>query len=204
MAVTNGYSDLEYFKQRFFPDPQDTTDDDLIEGIITAVSRWMDAFCSRRFYRNSSDEARYYTATEPTVIYTDDIASVTSLKTDDDGDRTYEVTWATTDYDLLPYNASSYSQPLPYTWIRTTPNGQYTFPSTLKGVQVTGIFGYCTATNRPAAITEACLIMSSRIYKRKDAPFGIYGTPGLGEMRLIPELDADVQMLLYQFISHTY
>ena len=56
----------------------------------------------------------------------DDLLSVTTLKTDEDGDRTYEITWATTDYDLMPYNATLESQAQPYSHLQTTPDGDYT------------------------------------------------------------------------------
>ena len=40
-----------------------------------------------------------------TLLLPHDLIAVTPLKTDDDLDRTFEVTWATTDYLLMPSNA---------------------------------------------------------------------------------------------------
>src|SRR3990167_10237043 len=102
MAITNGYLSLEDFKAEAFHEPQDTTSDVAIERIINAVSRKIDEWCFTRFYTTTADETYYYTAAESGKLYTDDILSLTTLATDEDGDRTYEVTWASTDYDLNP------------------------------------------------------------------------------------------------------
>lgn len=49
----------------------------------------------------------------------------------------------------------------------------------------------------PAEIKLACLIQASRLVTRKDAPFGIAGSPDVGsEMRLLAKLDPDVQVLV--------
>ena len=48
----------------------------------------------------------------------------------------------------------------------------------------------------PPAVAEAALLWSERIYKRKDAPFGIAAFPEAGEMRLLEEMDPDVVTLL--------
>lgn len=49
----------------------------------------------------------------------------------------------------------------------------------------------------PGPVELACLIQASRWFKRKDAPFGIAGSPELGsELRLLSKLDPDVEVLL--------
>jgi len=140
LAISNGYSTLAEAKARL--GITDTVDDAVLEAVVEAVSRWIDNFCNRRFYRNSSDETRYYTARYSDLLeLDDDLSSLTTLKTDDDGDRTYDETWASTDYDLLPANASLDSKP--YTRIEITPQGSKSFPVNMpKGVEIVGKFGY--------------------------------------------------------------
>ena len=105
------------------------------------------------------------------------LISLTSLQTDEGGDRTYEYTWAATDYDLLPDNAALTLEP--YTVICTTPEGNYSFPVGIrKGVKIVGGWGYATLV--PAQVREACLIQAARVFKRKDAPFGVTGNVGPG------------------------
>ena len=83
----------------------DTTDDAVLDRIIEAVSREIDGYCGRWFY--PIVQTRYYRGLAASRVLVDDLLSVTTLKADDDGDRTYGTTWATTDYDLLPFNAAN-------------------------------------------------------------------------------------------------
>lgn len=191
MTITNGYCTLaEARAQIGITVTADTTDDSVIEARVEAISRTIDEVCGRRFYRNGTDEARYYTASSAYVLECpDDIGSITTLQTDSDGDRTYEDTWAATDYDLMPHNATLDGKPA--TWIEVTPDGGYTFPTVSKGVKITGKFGYGSTT--PPAIKAACLLAVQKLYKRKDAPFGVEAGGELGIMTLMktdPDLDA--------------
>ena len=199
MTITNGYCTLaEARAQIGITVTADTTDDAAIEARVEAISRTIDELTGRRFYRNSADEARYYTADSAYVLECpDDIGSITTLKTDADGDRTYENTWAATDYDLMPANAALDGKP--YTWIETTWDGDYVFPPTRRGVQITGKFGYSATT--PPAIKAACLLAVQKLFKRKDAPFGVEGSGDLGIMTLM-KTDPDLQMLLSPFIRN--
>ena len=52
----------------------------------------------------------------------------------------------------------------------------------------------------PSAIVNANLIQASRFLKRRDSPFGIAGSPEMGnEMRLLAKLDPDVMLLLQDY-----
>lgn len=197
--ATGDYCDLSELKAELWPQGStpDDADDVILENVVASVSRWIDHYTGTRFYTTSADESRYYTPEEATILYTDDIISITTLKTDEDGDRTYEVTWDTGDYDLMPLNASLDSQP--YRWIEITPLGDYVFPIIRRGVEIAGKFGYCAATSQPAMVKRACLLQCLRIFKRKDAPFGVISNPLGGDMRLIERLDPDVKQMLDQF-----
>lgn len=132
----------------------DTSDDAKLARILEAVSRQIDRQCARRFYVET--RTRVYTARSSSYVRVDDILSVTSLKTDPDGDRTYPDTWATTDYDLDPSNAAYESPPQPYTRLCVTPHGTYSFPARIpRGVQVVGSWGYYQALQRLTATAGA-------------------------------------------------
>lgn len=191
---TNLYATVAQLKTRL--GIADTTDDTLLGMVLSGVCRAIDNHCGQRFWRDAVATTKYYTAEDDDTLFIEPIVSVTTLATDDDGDRTYENTWAATDYDLMPFNAAAYDRP--YTWLETTPDGDYEFPEGVrKGVKIIGVFGWPTV---PPAVTEAALLWSERIYKRKDAPFGIASFPEAGEMRLLKEMDPDVITLLKPFV----
>lgn len=174
----------------------DPSDDTVLERCINAASREIDNYTQRRFY--TLEETRYYTPRDACTLFTDDLVSVTSLKTDEDGDRTYEVTWAVTDYDLMPFNAPVQSIPKPYTWIEIAPEGNNVFPVGLaKSVEITGAFGYSATT--PDPINRACINRAIWLYKRQDATFGVAGMSGMGSIVLRIEYDPDMRMLLDPF-----
>lgn len=170
-----------------------TFDDSVLENTITATSRHIDNTTERRFY--ASNETRYYTPQLSDLLFIDDLLSVTTLKTDTSGDGTFDTTWAATDYNLRPYNASS--DGVPYTQIETTPQSGNSFNMLRRSVEIVGSFGFTSST--PAPVNEACLLLAARLFKRKDAPFGVTGTPDLGELRNIRMDDPDVYPLLIAY-----
>lgn len=188
MAISNGYCTLAELKSRF--DILDATDDTILEQTIEAASRTVDTLCSRRFY--AATETRYYTADDPDLLWVDDIASVTTLKTDEDADGSFETTWGPTDFQLDPPNASG--DGLPYTRIYIAPTSPYAFPVyQRRGVQIVGSFGWPSV---PHAVREATLLLAARYFKRKDAPMGAQiGNPEQGALS-IPGKDPDVDRLL--------
>jgi hypothetical protein len=84
------------------------------------------------------------------------------LTTDEGGLRTYSWTWATTDYDLWPYNAAAESRP--YRRIIVSPSSTQTFSTIGKGVKIVGKFGWPEV---PKSIKLACQIASKSIYRSR-------------------------------------
>lgn len=180
MAVTNGYATVTNYKARH--DIEDNDDDIAIEAYINAVSRLIDGIRGERFYTTTSDETRYFDAHKWDYLHTGiRIVSITTLKTDNDNDGTYEYTWTDgTDYYLMPYNASLDGEP--YRWIETAPNGNYSFPKGVqKGVQIVGKFGWSTV---PAYISEACYLGVARLMSRQDTPLGVSAAASVGQLSL--------------------
>jgi hypothetical protein len=184
--MNNPYATLDEVKARL--GVTGATLDAHVELAIESASRWIEQFCGRRFY--AVQEARTYTAANIYLVFTDDLAEITTLKTDDDGDGVHETTWAVTDYALLPENAPASGWPYSMIEARTR-----IFPAGRGVVQVTGKFGFTASTDSleaPAPIRSACLLAAIRIFKRSDVPFGISGNPQIGEQKIaLPDLSAD-------------
>ncbi len=197
MSITNGYTTLQGVKNALGIPLDNYEDDGYLEATIESVSRMIENYTGRRFYATS--ETRYYQAINSDEVMVDDLLTVTTLKSDDDEDGTFETTWATSDYQLKPDNAATNGRP--YTWIETSGYGNYSFPVKVKkGVQIVGSFGYCAAASLPKPVSEAAKLQSIRLFKRKDAPFGVIAGGELQQGMTIPDLDPDVKMLLSAYV----
>jgi hypothetical protein len=166
MTITHGYATLDEVKNSKRITSTNATDDAYIEDLVEAASRWIDRETGRRFWStvsSSTDETRTYTPCNGDRVYIDDLLEITTLKTDDDSDRTYETTWASTDYDLLPENALLEGRP--YTYIECAPLGDYTFPKHRKAVQVVGKFGF--SDTPPDDIKQACIMIVATMYNSR-------------------------------------
>ena len=205
MAITNGYATLTEIKT--FLSISDNVDDTLLEGMVEAASRSIDRIANRRFYLDANASARAYRVSSPIVLFTDDIGTTSGLivKTDDDGDGTFETTLTlNTDYIMDPLTALDLGRP--YTQVTMVTNTE-TFPifpglfqnGLRPGVQVTARWGWPSV---PDDINQACLILTADLYKRKDSPGGILGLGDLGAIRMSP-LGRDVTAMVRAYRKET-
>jgi hypothetical protein len=197
MAIINGYATLADVKAA--ARITDTIDDALLEIAIESSSRDLDAYTERVFYSTGATAvARVYIPQDIYLVETDDIISVTSVKSDSNGNGTFDVTWETSDFQLEPLNGRAGGIDTPATRIRAI--GQYLWPvyeprnvnSNQASVQVTGVFGFATI---PSAIKQATILSALRAYKRYESPTGVLGFSDMGVVR-IGRLDPDVQRLV--------
>jgi hypothetical protein len=196
VTINQGYASLAELRAKLAFSAANTASDTQLEQVIEASSRWIDRYTGRRFYGVA--ETRYYTAEDGYEIQVDDLTSIAALKTDDNGDGTFETTWASTAY-ILKYgeNLNAALDGKPYTQIEISQSSGKEFPVAIrKGVLVQGVFGYVASTNAatgcPDPIHDAALLVAERIYKRKDAPLGVAGPAALGQQPVrVPSLTAD-------------
>lgn len=194
MAITNGYATLAETKAALRI--SDAIDDTLLEMAIESASRLIDGYAARNFY-SSGSATRYYVADTEFVVQVDDLANGTvTVRSSEQGNGQFDVTWNTDDYQLEPLNAVLDGQAWPYTSIRAI--GDYLWP--IEGgealVQITGTWGWPSV---PIAIKQACIIQASRIYKRLDSPLGVAGFGDLGAIRVSRNLDPDVEQLVMPY-----
>lgn len=199
--ATGDYCTLAELKRELWPDGMvpDTINDDALKSAITAVSRKIDLYTGTCFYDPGSDDTRYYTAQNANSVWIDPASSVTSVATDDDVSRDYGTAWtASTHYETWPYN-TNLARGLPIVRIDRVPLGDYEFPSSARGVKV--VARYCYDASASVAdtlddIKRGCLLWCVRMFKRKDAPFGVLGPTELGQVSVIPRMDVDVRDIL--------
>lgn len=172
-----------------------------LEQALRAASRAVDDHCQRpggKFWLDPAVTARTYRTEDPWCAWVDDVGSSTGLlvKTDNDGDGTFETTWAASDYQLEPLNASTNGTA--FAWWRLLAVGTQTFPyptypRARPTLQVTARHGW---SQIPDPVRTATLLLAARYYRRKDAVFGSeFGGADFGPIRITRQ-DSDVTMLL--------
>lgn len=173
----------------------DTVDDAELATAITAASRAIDRECNRQFGNVGSAVERFYTATfngrrGRWVVSIDDLQSTSGL--------VVKVgTTTVTDYTLEPRNAVA--DGLAWTLLVFGPNAE-AVPSCSDGflVSVTAPWGW---TAFPTAVVQASKIQSDRFANRRNSPYGVAGSPELGnELRLLARLDPDVAVSLALYV----
>lgn len=171
-------------------------EDTILGFTVTAASRAVDGFCNRQFGSITPAAARYYSWDGSCdggrdLLLIDDLQTATDLVVgiDTDGDGDSDVTLVNgTDFDLWPANAAADGYP----WIGLQLRPAATrFPRYARGTIVTAKWGW---TAVPDAVVQATLFQGSRFFARRNAPFGVAGSPEVGsEVRLLDKLDADLE-----------
>jgi len=192
MAVTNGYISLSLLKSSLQID--DTLLDDFLELAIESASRQIDAACERTFYQEDG-QTRIFTPRDSFVTEIDDLRSLTSLRTSSDADGSFDVTWESKDYQLEPLNSRASGVDFPSTRIRATDEYLFTIDRLEATVQVTGDWGWDAV---PTQVQQACLILSARLFERRNSPLGIAGFSDVGAV-FVSKFDSDIDKLLQPF-----
>jgi hypothetical protein len=179
------YATPQMIKSRVGLSPTDTSNDYELQGSCYAASRAIETMCSRVFWRGTDTRAF---DNEGDLFRVDlgpynDLVSVTTIKTDNDGDGVFETTMASSDYQLWPTNTSGPEQ-RPYTAVHRL-GGFWPvtyWPTTRpERIQITGMFGWPSV---PWPITEAAKMLAAEFYKMKDAPFGVANVGEFGQVQL--------------------
>ena len=190
MAIENGYATQSGMKT-LLGITKAAHDADIQRAVETA-SRWIDRYCGRRFYQDGSVTARTYSPTDSTWLDVHDVSTATGLlvATDVDLDGTFEQSWTADDYSgsygfaLSPSGSAADGEP----WTRLEALNA-SWPTVRRGVKVTAKFGWAAV---PTEVEQACLGLAVRLYKRKDAPFGVLEFPGSGAVGPVPRTDPDL------------
>lgn len=138
------YLSLTDFQARIESTSPTTADNARHRAVLEAATRAVDNYTARRFQPYTA--TLYYQALSSYRIDIDDLLSITTLKTDANNDGTYERTWDSDDYDLLPYNAQARREPYTAIEITDTGLGNETFPTTKKSTEIAGVWGYWLET----------------------------------------------------------
>jgi hypothetical protein len=176
---------------------EDSNDDTDIQAAILSASRMIDDYCQRGFYQEgtlASPVTKYYTPVSPWYLEIDDLIEPTEIASRANQSGPFTQIWdLDTDVMYEPVNNPELGRPVTRLLAIQTYVWPYFFPQTVK---ITGVWGY---KEIPYEVELACKIQASRLFIRKQSPFGIAGSVELGTVRLSSRLDPDVEMLLKTF-----
>lgn len=201
MTITNGYLTIDEAVE--YVGQSDVRDTAMLEDVVTAASRLIDRHCDRHFYQATAT-ARIFDSPDGyslTFGPFNDLVSVTSVKTDDNEDGSYETTRSATTYQLHPVGATTRGPAAwPYTSLHML--GGATLPTpTITGrvglIEITGTWGWPTAP--PPEVKQACRLIVAEMAKLKDAPLGIAGGDVMGVAYVGRRLPARAVDLLAPF-----
>lgn len=194
MTINNGYCTLDQVKASLRI--TDNVDDALLELAIESASREIDQACERFFYQLDS-QTRFFVALDSYVVETDDIRTITRIRTSEGGDGVYDTVWETKDFQSEPLNGYVSGIEHPITRIRAIEDYLWPIDGGEALVEVQGDYGWPSI---PVAIVQATVILSARLYKRNDSPLGVAGIGDIGVIR-VGRLDPDVQTLIQPFMK---
>jgi hypothetical protein len=140
--MTNAYASVAAIKGSAALNITGTGYDSQLLALLEGVSRWIDAHCNRYFYVLTA--SRRFDGDGGTALAVPDLISITTLRTDENLDRTFEQTWATGDYLLYPLDAKP-QEPAGRPFYRVLVDGsgsRRAFPPGQATVEITGKWGY--------------------------------------------------------------
>lgn len=188
--MAHEYGGLAALKERLGIEADDDSRDAPLTSALAASSRGIDKVTGRRFWLDDTASPRVFRLVGRVVceadgdlLLVDDIGNIDDLLVETGSGSTWS---PLTGYETQPDNALADGKPIT-ALLRRGSWGTYT-----SRVRVTTRWGYPA---EPEDITEASLIQSSRLYKRKDSPEGIIGSAEWG-VRNLSRRDPDVWALI--------
>lgn len=203
MAIVNGYIALSEIKT--YLGLSGSGQDDNLENAIEAASREIDAICGRFFYQTTSGD-KYFTPISEYEIELPDISTATGLAvyTDTTDNGTHDTTLTiNTDFITKPFDSGDevggiQYHPITNITILNTRSSERFNPSIIKNIKITAKWGWETV---PQSIEQATFLQATRLFKRKDSPFSVYGNPETGTAELFSKFDPDGLKLIKAYIK---
>lgn len=141
--MTNAYADLTTLKSSGVLNITGAAFDARLLALLENVSRWVDNYCNRRFYVLNT--TRRFDSEGGSQLPVPDLISVTTLKTDENRDGAFELTWSSNDYLLYPLNAEPqqlWGRPYSRVLVDTEAGTRAAFPAGKSTVEITGKWGF--------------------------------------------------------------
>ncbi len=210
MTITNGY--LTTAEARTYAGLSDLADTELLDDVVTTVSRMIDNVCQRHFWQTSANTDRVFRTQDLYRLVFgpfNDLTTCASITLDRAGSGTFDETLSLTNVVFSTGkdadNAYAYAEQHPYTEANLVNMIYWPIPGGTAGtrrqqlIKITGTWGWPTV---PAMVKQACRIQVARIMKRQESPLGVAGFGEFGVVR-VSRLDPDIDAMLqpYKMLS---
>lgn len=210
VEVTHGYCTVDDLREQLGDLGRGNLSERQLVRAVNAASRAIDEYTDRRFWADTAVVARTIPVTTCEYelwlqgVDAGDIAYSAGLiiATDDNGDGSYATVWDATDYRLWPYSANTSGSTYGGWWkIESTGRKRFDIHGTngVSGIlplRITARFGWAFV---PAQVEMACLLIATRLFKRKDAPYGVAQFGDIAAVQIV-RTDRDVQEMLWPFM----
>lgn len=182
----------------------DTDSDTDIQRCLDAATEWLSSpeGAGRQFGAATSG-TRYFTATDALALDVPELATITSVAVDTDGDYSFSTTLtdgsagSDRDYFLEPLNVGQPTVYGNYQRLRIWPTSAQTF-DVGRQVRIVGTWGYGSV---PKSIEQACILLANRLLRRQQSPFGTIELPEAGVVARVARTDPDIEALVAPFRS---
>jgi hypothetical protein len=168
--------------------PEDT----FLQMALDSSAQAIEQFCGRTFHvAGTAVSDKYLTSDHSSRLRLPDYTGTVTLAGDYDNDGAYET--SVVGFVVQEEN----SEGVPWSVVKMTTEA---LPCGHLAVKATAKWGW---TAVPQAIANATLIQSARTYKRRDSPFGSFGSSDMVGTVKLPwrsSLDPDVQTMLQPYV----
>ena len=203
-VLTHGYCTVDDLREQLGDLERKSLSERQIIRTINAASRAIDEHTDRRFWADTEPVTRLFQvpACDGELWLPEDIASTTGLAIATSDGTAYNTTWDAADYQLWPYRANTPGSTYGGWWkIESTRGLRFAIPNAHSRtgyfpVQITARFGWAF---RPPQIEEACILIATALFKRKDAPYGVAQFGDIAAVQVV-RTDKHVQELLWPFV----
>lgn len=192
------YVELDVQKDYLHIPAADDADDVHVASAITAASRAVDTACGRQFGNVTAAVSRTFEAywdrhlpTPAWVVEIDDLYDAAGLAV-----AVHAAGVAITDYQLGPVNALA--DGMVYEQLVIGPGAARPSASDPAVTLTSDKWGWPAF---PVTVVNAAKLQAGRFAKRRDALFGVAGSPSDGsELRLLAKVDPDVAVMLTDYV----
>lgn len=200
--VTHGYCTLDDLREQLGDLERKNLSARQLVRAVNAASRAIDEYTDRRFWADTNPVTKVFdvpAGTDYELWLPEDIAASAGLVVTPYDGTAYTTPLDSSAYRLWPYGANSSGSPYGGWWkLESTGSSRFDVRGSRGNypLQITARFGWSFL---PPQVEQACLLIATALFKRKDAPYGVAQFGDIAAVQVV-RTDKHVQELLWPFL----